>query len=192
MDFISIILLGIGLAMDCFAVSVAQGMQGTRMRSVIVMAILFGVFQGGMPIITFFAGSIFAAFFSRWSYWIALILLLLIGGKMLLEARRESKDGEKELSELCTRNEKVGIGTMFMLAVATSIDALSIGVLFIPVPDVLWVAITIIALTSTLFALIGYWIGKTLGEHLPFNANCIGGWILIAIGVKIFIEGLLG
>ena len=80
---------------------------------------------------------------------------------------------------------------MLILAVATSIDALSIGVLFIPVPEVLWLAIALIAATSTLFSLIGFWLGKTLGRHLPFNANILGGCILIAIGVKIFVEGLL-
>lgn len=179
MDLLSIILLAIGLAMDCFAVSIAQGMQGSRLRSVILMAVLFGLFQGGMPLIAYSAGGIFADFFTRWSHWIALILLLFIGGKMLFEPKESSPQAALTLS------------TMLILAVATSIDALSIGVLFIPVPEVLWLAIALIAATSTLFSLIGFWLGKTLGRHLPFNANILGGCILIAIGVKIFVEGLL-
>jgi len=193
MDLLSIILLAIGLAMDCFAVSIAQGMQGTRPRPVIQMAVLFGLFQGGMPLIAYFAGGIFADFFTRWSHWIALILLLFIGGKMLIEAMVESRElrAESQEPEKSSPKAALTLGTMLILAVATSIDALSIGVLFIPVPEVLWLAIAHIAGTSTLFSLIGFWLGKTLGRHLPFNANILGGCILIAIGVKIFVEGLL-
>ena len=187
MDILSIIFLAIGLAMDCFAVSIAQGLQGTRLRSVAVMAVLFGVFQGGMPLIAYFAGSLFADFFTRWSPWIALVLLVLIGGKMLIEAYKESH----QPSEDDTRPAVLTLGTMLVLAVATSIDALSIGVLFIPVPEVLWLAVSIIAAMSTLFSLIGFWLGRKIGHHLPFNANILGGCILIAIGVKIFIEGVL-
>ena len=96
MDLLSIILLAIGLAMDCFAVSIAQGMQGTKWRPIIVMALLFGLFQGGMPLIAYFAGQLFVDFFTRWSPWIALTLLTLIGGKMLLEAYKESHGGKEE------------------------------------------------------------------------------------------------
>lgn len=185
MDIISIILLAIGLAMDCFAVSISQGMQGGRWRPMIVMAILFGVFQGGMPLITYFAGSLFAAFFTRWSPWIALVLLAFIGGKMLIEANKERSAVSDQQPQAIT------LSTMLLLAIATSIDALSIGVLFIPCPDVLWLAVSITAMTSTLFAIVGCLLGKTLGRHLPFNANILGGCILIAIGLKIFIEGVI-
>ena len=185
MDLLSIILLAIGLAMDCFAVSIAQGMQGTRRRSIAVMAILFGVFQGGMPLIAYYAGSLFSEFFTRWSPWIALILLVLIGGKMLIEAYKEKRESYTDPSVLT-------FWTMIALAIATSIDALSIGVLFIPVPEVLWIAIAIIAVTSTMFSGVGFELGKRLGKHLPFNANVLGGCILIAIGIKIFLEGILG
>ncbi len=188
MDLLSIILLAIGLAMDCFAVSIAQGMQGGRWRPMIVMAILFGLFQGGMPLIAYFSGLLFADFFTRWSPWIALILLAFIGGKMLLEAYKESRETRDESEE---QPQALTLSTMLILAIATSIDALSVGVLFIPVPEVLWLSVSIIAMTSTLFSLIGFWLGRTLGRHLPFNANILGGCILIAIGLKIFIEGVL-
>lgn len=189
MDILSIILLAIGLAMDCFAVSIAQGMQRAPLRSVIPMAILFGVFQGGMPLIAYFAAGFFVEFFTRWSHWIALILLLLIGGKMLLEAWKENREEKNGATESFPAS--LTLSTMLILAVATSIDALSIGVLFIPVSEVLWLAISLIAATSTLFSLIGFWLGKTLGRHLPFNANILGGCILIAIGIKIFLEGVV-
>ena len=186
MDILSIIFLAIGLAMDCFAVSIAQGIAGTRLRPIVVMAILFGVFQGGMPLIAYYAGSVFAEFFTRWSPWIALVLLVLIGGKMLVEAYRERRSTPDNGSTMAV----LTLGTMLVLAVATSIDALSVGVLFIPVPEVLWPAISLIAVTSTVFSLIGFGLGKTLGRHLPLNANILGGLILIAIGIKIFIEGI--
>ena len=185
MDLFSILFLAIGLAMDCFAVSIAQGMQGTKLRAVVPMAVLFGIFQGGMPLIAYYVGSVFADFFIRWSPWIALILLVLIGGKMLVEAYKQSHSQSDDIAG----QSVLTYGTMIILAIATSIDALSIGVLFIPVPEVLGLAISLIAFTSTLFSLIGFWLGKTLGRHLPFNANILGGCILIAIGIKIFIEG---
>ena len=169
--------------MDCFAVSIAQGLQRTPLRSVIPMAILFGLFQGGMPLIAYFAGGFFEDFFTRWSHWIALILLLFIGGRMLIEAREKQPED--------TPSSSLTLATMLILAVATSIDALSVGVLFIPVPEVLWLAVSLIAATSTLFSFIGYYLGNSLGHHLPFNANILGGCILIAIGIKIFLEGVL-
>jgi putative Mn2+ efflux pump MntP len=103
---------------------------------------------------------------------------------MLVEAYKESRQPSEDDSPAI-----LTLGTMLVLAVATSIDALSIGVLFIPVPEVLWLAIGIIAAMSTMFSLIGFWLGRTLGRHLPFNANILGGCILVAIGLKIFIEG---
>ena len=194
MDILSIIFLAIGLAMDCFAVSIAQGMQRTPLRSVIPMAILFGLFQGGMPLIAYYAGGVFADFFTRWSHWMALVLLVLIGGKMLIEAIVESRKSKVESDQKSEVRSQTALtlSAMLILAVATSIDALSIGVLFIPVPDVLWLAISLIAATSTLFSLVGFWLGKIFGEHITINANIPGGCILIAIGIKIFLEGILG
>ena len=194
MDILSIIFLAIGLAMDCFAVSIAQGMQRTPLRSVIPMAILFGLFQGGMPLIAYYVGGVFADFFTRWSHWMALVLLVLIGGKMLIEAIVESRKSKVESDQKSDVRSQTALtlSAMLILAVATSIDALSIGVLFIPVPDVLWLAISLIAATSTLFSLVGFWLGKIFGEHITINANIPGGCILIAIGIKIFLEGILG
>ena len=197
MDILSIIFLAIGLAMDCFAVSIAQGMQRTPLRSVIPMAILFGLFQGGMPLIAYYAGGVFEDFFTRWSHWIALVLLVFIGGKMLVEAWKEKSEVRSQKSGFRSQDSEfrsqtaLTLSTMLILAVATSIDALSIGVLFIPVPEVLWLAIALIAATSTLFSLVGFWLGKIFGEHIRVNANIPGGLILIAIGIKIFVEGLL-
>lgn len=188
MDLLSIILLAIGLAMDCFAVSIAKGMVcksfavSFRQPTYLLMALLFGLFQGGMPLIGYYAGSIFASFFERFAPVVALILLAIIGGRMIWESLHESK--EESTADWCIR-------TLLILAVATSIDALSIGVIFIPVPEVLWPAISIIAFTSFAFTIVGYAIGALCGKHFKLNVGLIGGIILVAIGLKIFIEGMI-
>lgn len=186
MDLFSIILISIGLAMDCFAVSTAKGLAHKRWSAwVVVMALLFGLFQGGMPLIGYFAGTLFADFFSRFAPWIALALLAFIGGKMIWESLHEENE------EAALNGEKKGWSAwnLIVLAVATSIDALATGVIFIPVPEVLWLAISVIALTSFVFSIAGYMIGAMMGKKLKWNVELIGGLILIAIGLKIWIEG---
>ena len=186
MDILSIILIAVGLAMDCFAVSIAQGLD-TDIRDVkqqpkvLLMAFLFGLFQGGMPLIGYFAGTLFADFFSRYAPWIALALLTFIGGKMLFESfgKKEEHKANWQLSFL------------LVMAVATSIDALATGVIFIPCPDKVWLGISLIALVSFLFSLLGCTIGSLFGTRFKLNAEMIGGIILIAIGLKIWMEGYL-
>lgn len=195
MDIFSIIFIGIGLAMDCFAVSItkgvvcgakhpAQGLLALRHSFgwPFLMAVLFGVFQGGMPLIGFFAGNVFSAFFSRWAPWIALALLAFIGGKMVWESLHEEED-EEQSSDFSLR-------ILLLLAVATSIDALATGVIFIPCPERVWVGVGLIALISFLFSLFGYAIGILFGKRFHFNVELLGGLILIGIGLKIWIEGL--
>lgn len=182
MDLLSIILIAIGLAMDCFAVSIAQGLS-TRVSAdrpqPLRMAVLFGLFQGGMPLIGYYTGGVFADFFRVYAPWIALTLLLGIGGKMIWESLQEKEE------------EKGGWGwlNLLLLAVATSIDALATGVIFIPVPQVLWIGVGIIGLVSLLFAIGGYLIGRYIGERFHWNVELMGGLILIGIGLKIWMEG---
>lgn len=185
MDILSIILIAIGLAMDCFAVSTTKGLQQSRWcASALLMAVLFGLFQGGMPLIGYYAGTLFAEFFSRFAPYIALVLLAFIGGKMIIESLHPDKEEDTSAStDWCLR-------TLIVLAIATSIDALATGVIFIPVPEVLWLGISIIAFTSLLFSLIGYLIGVYVGKKFHFNVELLGGLILVAIGLKIFIEGV--
>ncbi len=198
MDIFTIILIAIGLAMDCFAVSIAKGIvcgQKHQVRNLFdgridwrwpaLMAVLFGVFQGGMPLIGYFAGTLFASFFSRFAPWIALALLAFIGGKMIWESLHEDEeegDGETHFS----------LKELIILAIATSIDALATGVIFIPCPEVVWLGIGIIAFTSFLFSLIGFSIGLLSGKNFHFNVEMLGGIILICIGLKIWIEGFFG
>ncbi|MBQ6985272.1 MAG: manganese efflux pump [Paludibacteraceae bacterium] len=185
MDILTIIIIAIGLAMDCLAVSIAQGLQVMTVErpKPLLMAVLFGLFQGGMPLIGYSAGCIFADFFRVYAPWIALTLLAFIGGKMIWESRRSTKDGEQAAGWRISR--------LLLLAVATSIDALATGVIFIPVPERLWIGIGIIGLVSFLFSIGGYHIGKYMGRRFNVNVELIGGIILVLIGIKIWIEGCL-
>lgn len=185
MDFLSILFIAIGLAMDCLAVSVAQGLtvdihDPSNRPKPALMALLFGLFQGGMPLIGYYAGCVFSNFFKLYAPWIALALLTFIGGKMIWESLHE-KDEQPAGWQL---------KRLLLLAVATSIDALATGVIFIPVPECLWFGVSVIGLVSFLFSLGGYLFGVFVGKRFHINVELIGGIILIAIGIKICIEGV--
>ena len=188
MSILTIILLAIGLAMDCFAVSVCKGLTSPhghvpRYIKPILMALLFGVFHAGMPLIGYFAGSFFASFFERFAPWIALALLGCIGGKMIYDSLHDD-DNEAHLADFSF----VGL---LSLAFATSMDTLATGVIFIPHPEVLWLAVGVIAATCFVFSMTGFVLGHIVGARLHMNVNILGGIILILIGLKIFLEGIL-
>ena len=189
MDLITILFMAVGLAMDCFAVSVAQGLDTDiknrqNQPKILLMAFLFGLFQGGMPLIGYYAGSLFSDFFSRYAPWIALIILAFIGGKMIIEAVHEKEKEEAHQSNW-------SLPYLLLMAVATSIDALATGVVFIPYPGELWIGISLITLVSFLFSLLGCFIASEASKAKDLNAGLIGGIILVAIGVKIWVEGFL-
>ena len=186
MDLLTIIIIAVGLSMDCFAVSIAQGLAVNPKDTAccpkpVMMALLFGLFQGGMPLIGYFAGNVFADFFDMYAPWIALALLAFIGGKMICESLYEKQE------------EAAGwqLQRLLVLAVATSIDALATGVIFIPVPEKVWLGVGIIGLVSFVFSIGGYHIGRYVGTRFRVNVELIGGIILVLIGLKIWIEGLL-
>jgi putative Mn2+ efflux pump MntP len=147
------------------------------------MALLFGVFHAGMPLIGYFTGSFFTAFFERFAPWIALALLGFIGGKMIYDAVKD--DGEE------VHVADFSFFGLLSLAFATSMDTLATGVIFIPYPKVLWLAVAIIALTCFVFSMAGFILGHIVGTRLRINVNILGGVILILIGIKIFLEGIL-
>jgi putative Mn2+ efflux pump MntP len=147
-----------------------------------LMALLFGIFHAGMPLIGYFTGSFFASFFERFSPWIALALLGFIGGKMIYDSVKD--EGEE------VHVADFSFWGLLSLAFATSMDTLATGVIFIPHPEVLWLAVAIIALTCFVFSMTGFILGHIVGTRLRINVNILGGVILILIGVKIFIEGI--
>ena len=188
MSILTIILLAIGLAMDCFAVSVCKGLTSPhgyvpRYVKPMLMALLFGVFHAGMPLIGYFTGSFFASFFERFAPWIALALLGFIGGKIIYDSLHDDND-EAHLADF-------SFWGLLSLAFATSMDTLATGVIFIPHPEILWLAVGVIAATCFVFSMTGFVLGHIVGARLRVNVNILGGVILILIGVKIFLEGVL-
>ena len=188
MSILTIILLAIGLAMDCFAVSVCKGLTSPhgyvpRYIKPMLMALLFGVFHAGMPLIGYFTGSFFDSFFERFAPCIALALIGFIGGKMIYDSLHDDDD-EAHLADF-------SFWGLLSLAFATSMDTLATGVIFIPHPEVLWLAVGVIAATCFVFSMTGFVLGHIVGARLRVNVNILGGVILILIGVKIFLEGIL-
>ncbi len=187
MDILSIIIIGIGLAMDCFAVSVSKGICAKKFFfwHTLRMAFLFGLFQAIMPLIGYTLGSGFAKQMMSFDHWLAFGLLAAIGGKMLYEGfQPHDPDCDKEKNPF-------KLASLLSLALATSIDALATGIVFVPYPGVIWEAIAIIGLVSFVFAFIGMYIGIHFGKRFHVKVEAVGGLILIGIGIKILIEHLI-
>ena len=187
MSLMEIFLIGIGLSMDAFAVAICKGlsMQKVDLRYTVWIALYFGVFQAAMPLTGWLLGSQFARHVTRFAPWIAFILLALIGGNMIRESL--SKDEEKaEREERLTVDHK----ELLMLAVATSIDALAVGVSFSMVELSISIGATVILIGCTTFviSLAGVFIGNAFGAKYEKRAEFVGGAILILIGLKIMLE----
>lgn len=183
MELFEIIVIGIGLAMDAFAVSVCKGLSMKKFiwKSAIIIALYFGIFQALMPVLGYFLGSTFSAFVQSVDHWIAFILLAIIGGNMI----KESNDDEEE-----KRNDKVDFKTMILLAIATSIDALAVGVTFAFFEVNLLLSISIIGIITFILSILGVVIGNKFGDKFQNKAELTGGIILIIIGLKILLEHL--
>ncbi len=183
MNLYEIILISIGLAMDAFAVSICKGlsMKKINWKSTLIIAIYFGLFQAIMPVFGYFLGSSFSVIVQKLDHWIAFILLAIIGGNMI----KESKDDETE-----KRNDKVDFKTMIILAIATSIDALAIGVTFAFFEVNIFLSIIIIGIITLVLSFLGVIIGNRFGDKYQNSAEFAGGIILIFIGLKILLEHL--
>lgn len=179
-----IFLFGISLSMDAFAVSVCKGLSMKKLdwKKAIIIGLYFGVFQALMPTIGYFLGSAFQDVVTSIDHWIAFILLVLIGGNMIREAF--GKEDKKNY------NDDVGFKTMIVLAIATSIDALVVGITFAFLKVNLPVAVTIIGCTTFVISAAGVKIGNKFGEKYEKKAQITGGVILILIGLKILLEHL--
>ena len=183
MSTLTIILIAVALAMDCFAVSIANGMtlKKVKLLPILKISLLFGFFQGLMPVLGWLAGIGFQSFIEKWDHWIALIILTLLGCKMIHEGFSE----KKEVS--CCYAER-GWKSLVLIAIATSIDALATGIVFVPFPEILLKAVIIIGVVSFLFSILGNFIGLFFGKNFNLRVEILGGLVLIGIGVKIFIE----
>lgn len=183
MGILEIILVAIGLAMDAFAVSICKGLSMKKMnwRKAIIVGAYFGVFQGLMPIIGYFLGTTFETFVTKIDHWIAFGLLVFIGINMLKEAFSEE-------TENC--NDNVDFKTMIILAIATSIDALAVGITFAFLGVNILSSAVIIAIITFLVCVIGVKIGNKFGDKYERKAEIVGGLILILMGIKILLEHL--
>ena len=185
MGTFTLVMLALGLAMDATAVSVSNGIcyQNARGKQVITYGLLFGIFQAAMPIIGYVAGRSFSDIISGWDHWIALVLLGFIGGKMLLEALKEMRS-----PEACPVDKILTPHMMVMQAIATSIDALAVGVSLAVMQVNIVTAAGAIGIITFGCSLLGSWLGKKFGQVLGRCAEIFGGLILVGIGVKIFVE----
>ena len=183
MSFIEVLLIGIGLSMDAFSVSICKGLTTKQFswKMALTCGLWFGFFQALMPLIGYFLGSQFEQYITAVDHWIAFGLLVLIGANMIREAF--SKEEEPSDSFLDFK-------TMLLLAIATSIDALAVGVSFACIQVKLWSSVLIIGLTTFAFSVLGVKIGNVFGSKFEKSAEIIGGIILILIGLKILLEHL--
>jgi len=196
MSFVEILMIGIGLSMDAFSVSICKGLTTKRFswKMALTCGLWFGFFQALMPLIGFFLGSQFEQYITSVDHWIAFGLLFLIGTNMIREATKQSTDDDNGLLR-SARNDgpvasPIGFRTMLLLAVATSIDALAVGISFACIQVKIWSSILIIGLTTLLFSIIGVKIGNAFGSKFEKSAGIVGGIILILIGLKILMEHL--
>ncbi len=196
---ISVLLTGVSLSMDAFAVSICDGMvyHNLNKKNGVLIPLTFGVFQAVMPIIGFYVGMLFMELIDAFDHWIAFALLLIIGGKMIYDGVKELKAKEEEALTL----KKFSFPEVLVQGVATSIDALAVGfslpVMLTGVANVelgAWLSVCAIGITTFLISLAGLLLGQKVGKLFRKKASAaeiVGGVVLIAIGLKILIEGLL-
>lgn len=183
MSLFGIIILSIGLGMDAFAVSVCKGVsfKKSNLKKSIIVASYMGIFQAIMPVIGYFLGMSFADKITSIDHWLAFALLFVIGIKMI----KEALSTEKEVI-----NDNVDFKEMIILAIATSIDALAVGITFAFLNVNLWLAVSLIGMITFLLCFVGTKIGSIFGDKYENKAELAGGLILILLGVKIVLEHL--
>ena len=188
--FIELFLMGVGLSMDAFAVSICKGlgMRKVNKKQALVIGLFFGGFQALMPFVGWLLGSQFEKYITSIDHWIAFILLGIIGGKMIVESVKPDKEDD-EVKEM---DAPLDLKEMFVLAVATSIDALAVGITFAFLDTPILEAITIIGITTMIISIVGVVIGNYFGGKYKHKAELVGGIILVLLGVRILIQHLSG
>lgn len=187
MGVTELILIAVGLSMDAFAVAICRSVEMRRFRisHALIIALFFGGFQALMPLIGYLCGSWFADYITKFDHWIAFVLLAIIGGKMLLDGIRHKDEEETELTD------SLNFKQLFFMAVATSIDALAVGITFAFLNTNIVVAVSAIGCITFALSLLGVYIGNKIGTKFNRGAEILGGIVLIGIGIKILIEHLV-
>ncbi len=185
MDYFTILAIALGLSFDTFAVSLSYGVMrsGIRFRQASWVAVVLAAFQGGLTIAGYFLGSIISNALKATDHWIALGLLSFLGIKMIIEGFKKAKNEEpKDFSSIIV---------LLTIALGTSIDAFAVGISFALLDVRIWEAGTVIGAVTFLASMTAIRIGKSAGERLGNKVEIIGGLLLIAIGLKIFLEHIL-
>ena len=186
MSLIELFVIAVGLSMDAFAVAVCKGLsvQKLEKKHIFITGLWFGSFQGLMPLIGYLLGSTFERFITPIDHWVAFVLLGIIGANMIKESL--SKDEEEEGNDA-----SFSVKSMFVMAVATSIDALAVGITFALLPEVnITAAVTFIGVVTFTLSCIGIKIGNAFGAKFKDKAELAGGIILVLMGAKILLEHL--
>lgn len=189
MGLMELFLLAVGLSMDAFAVSVCKGlaMKKADAKGMVICGVWFGGFQALMPLIGFYLGSLFATAIESIDHWVAFGLLVIIGINMLKEAFEKNEEGSERKEE----DADLSVKNMFIMAVATSIDALAVGISLAMAGEVnIWMAILLIGVTTFVLSAVGVKTGSIFGSKFEKKAQLAGGIILIGLGIKILAEHL--
>lgn len=190
MGAVELIILAVGLSMDAFAVAICKGlsMKKVSFKEMAIVGLWFGGFQALMPLIGYFLGEAFEKYIERIDHWVAFVLLVLIGALMIKESfeKEEKKEEEKE-----NPSSPLAFKTMLTMAIATSIDALAVGISFGILPDVnITVAVSSIGIITFILSAVGVKIGNVFGAKYKSKAEFAGGLILVLLGIKILLEHL--
>ncbi len=188
MNLADIFLIGIGLSMDAFAVAICKGLCMKRLdyRQSLIIALFFGGFQALMPFIGFYLGTFFESYITKFDHWVAFLLLAYIGFKMVMDAVKNEEE-----SIVCPVDGSLNVKELLLLAIATSIDALAVGITFSFYDDTnIFADVLVIGVTTFVLAFFGVVIGNKFGTRYKKKAEIAGGTILMLIGLKILLEGL--
>lgn len=185
MNTAELLLLSVGLSADAFSASVCEGLKMKKINrsGAFLTALFFGVFQALMPLAGYFLGRRFSDVTAKFDYWIAFILLGIIGIKMIIESF-----GEESTEDAVYR---INIRELFLLAVATSIDAMAVGIVFSAQNSDIVLSVSVIGTVTFLLSLVGVTVGNRFGSRYGKKAGIVGGAVLIIIGVKLFTEGIM-
>lgn len=180
----TLLILAVGLSMDAFAVSVCKGlaMKKAKLRQMLIVGLWFGGFQALMPAVGYLLGNLLTNLIRAVDHWVAFVLLALIGGNMIREAFGKEEEGS---------DASLSFRVMLVMAVATSIDALAVGITLPTVVDTgLWLSVSVIGCTTLILSAVGVKIGAIFGDRFKSKAEFAGGAILIGLGIKILVEHL--
>lgn len=182
MSILDLFILAVGLSMDAFAVSVCKGLSLGKIKPkhMCIAGAWFGGFQALMPLIGYFLGSFFAEMIEKYDHWVAFVLLAIIGGNMI----KESFDKDEKV------DSSMDVKSMLLLAIATSIDALAVGVTFAFLQVQIVHAVSFIGVITFIFSAVGVKIGSLFGTKYKSKAELFGGIVLVLIGIKILLEGI--